>query len=153
MDLKWVGNCANSCIFVPWEHGETRLDHLNVDQPLMRESQSACFYLCGVRNCRMVHISIRVYPRVCIVAPQPRQRDESLIPRGLLAAMTSDPFQNNNIQNVGFLQHPPRVAIENPSTLALLIFIHIASSVFFGSTFDQKIHHGRKVFSLRQILL
>lgn len=107
----------------------------------MRESQSACFYLCGVRNCRMVHISIRAYPRVCIVAAQPQQRDESLIPRGLLAAMTSDPFQNNNIQNVvGFLQRPPssRVAIENPSTLAPLIFIHIASSVFFGSTFDQK---------------
>lgn len=138
MDLKWVEKCANACIFAPWEHGETRLDHLNADQPLMRVSRSACFYSCSVRICRMVHISIRVYPRVCIVAPRPLQSDESLIPRGLLAAMTSDPFQNNNILNVGFLQHLPRVAIENPLTLAPLIFIHIASSVFFGSTFDQK---------------
>lgn len=138
MDLEWVEKCANACIFAPWEHGETRLDHLNADQPLTRVSWSACFYSRSVRVCRMVHISIRVYPRVCIVAPQPLRRDESLIPRGLLAAMTSDPFQNNNILNVGFLQHLPRVAIENPSTLAPLIFIHIASSVFFGSTFDQK---------------
>lgn len=140
MDLEWVEKCANACIFAPWEHGETRLDHLNADQPLTRVSRSACFYSRSVRVCRTVHISIRVYPlRVCIVAPQPLRRDESLIPRGLLAAMTSDPFQNNNILNVGFLQHLARVAIENPSTLAPpLIFIHIASSVFFGSTFDQK---------------
>lgn len=92
---------------LPENTAKTRLHHLNADQPLMRISRSACFYLCSVHICRMVHISIRVYPRVCIVAPRPLWRDESLIPRGLLAAMTSDPFQNNNIQNVGFLQHPP----------------------------------------------
>lgn len=152
MGLKWAEKCANACIFVPCEHGETCLDHLNADRPFMRKSPSACFYLCSMRSRHMVHITSCVYPGVCIVPPQPQQRDESLIPRGLLAAMTSDPFQNNNIQNVGFLQHPPRVANWKPFDIGSAHF-HTYCLLCLWKHLWPKIHHGRKVFSLRQILL
>lgn len=78
------------------------------------------------------------------------QGDKSLIPGGLLGARSSDASQNNNIQGEEFYNIPSLLVLK-PLDIALLIFIHIASSVFFGCT-STKIHHGKKVFSLRRIL-
>lgn len=74
------------------------------------------------------------------------QGDESLIPRGLLVAMTSDPFQNNNIQSAGLFTTSPLCWYWKPFDIALLIFIHIASSVFFGSTSTKNPSRKESVF-------
>lgn len=73
MDLKWAEKCANACIFAPWEHGGTRHHHPDADQPLMRQSQSACFYLCGA-----CFISGSVSIRVFVLSPLSRSREMSL---------------------------------------------------------------------------
>lgn len=74
------------------------------------------------------------------------QGDESLIPRGLLVAMTSDPFQNNNILSAGLFTTSPLCWYWKPFDIALLIFIHIASSVFFGSTSTKNPSRKESVF-------
>ena len=79
--------------------------------------------------------------------------DTSLIPGDLLRAMTGDASRSNNIQGGRIFTTSPSLLVLKPlGTLHPLIFIHIASSVFFGCT-SSEIHHGRKkkVFSLRRI--